>query len=96
METPAIQRRTVHYAGRVQGVGFRYTVRQIAGSFAVTGYVQNLSDGRVRLVAEGEPTELDGFLAQIAETMTDYIRKVETFNSSSTGEFQGFRVQSSE
>ena len=75
METPATERRTVHYTGRVQGVGFRYSVRQIAGSLSVTGYVQNLSDGRVRLVAEGEPAELDGFLAQIAETMTDYIQK---------------------
>lgn len=93
METPASQRRTVHYTGRVQGVGFRYTVRQIAGSFSVTGYVQNLSDGRVRLVAEGEPAELDGLLAQIAEAMTDYIHKIDPFTSAATGEFDDFFIQ---
>jgi acylphosphatase len=93
METTAMQRRTVHYAGRVQGVGFRYTVRQIAGSYAVTGYVQNLSDGRVKLVAEGEPVELDDFLAQITGKMTDYIHKIEPFISSATGEFDDFFIQ---
>jgi acylphosphatase len=93
MESPAGERRTVQYAGRVQGVGFRYTVLQISGSFAVTGYVQNLSDGRVRLVAEGQPAELDGFLAQIAETMTDYIHKAESFTSAATGEFDDFFIQ---
>jgi acylphosphatase len=93
MENRATERRTVHYAGRVQGVGFRYTVRQIAGNFAVTGYVQNLSDGRVRLVAEGEPAELNGFLAQIADTMTDYIHKIEPFASTATGEFDDFFIQ---
>ncbi|MCC7087398.1 MAG: acylphosphatase [Pirellulales bacterium] len=95
MVTSATVRRTLHYSGRVQGVGFRYTAQRIATSFSVTGYVQNLSDGRVRLVAEGEPAELDDFLGKIAETMGDYIRNFETFASSSTGEFQGFRVQGS-
>src|SRR5262249_24196810 len=47
------QRATVHYSGHVQGVGFRYAARSIAGKYAVTGFVQNLSDGRVRLVVEG-------------------------------------------
>jgi acylphosphatase len=93
MENPATERRTVHYAGRVQGVGFRYTVRQIAGSYAVTGFVQNLFDGRVRLVAEGELAELDGFLAEIAETMTDYIHRIEPFSSTATGEFDDFFIQ---
>ena len=47
------QRRKVHFRGRVQGVGFRYTVRGVASGFAVTGYVKNLPDGRVLVVAEG-------------------------------------------
>ena len=47
------QRREVYFSGRVQGVGFRYTVRMVASRFAVTGFVKNLPDGRVQLVAEG-------------------------------------------
>ena len=58
----AEQRHTVHFAGRVQGVGFRYTVEQIAGQFPVTGYVQNLPDGRVLLVMEGAKSDLDALI----------------------------------
>lgn len=88
------QRRTIHYSGRVQGVGFRYCTRQIAGRFAVTGYVQNLDDRRVRLVVEGDPGEIDGFLAEIAEAMQGYIRGVESVTSDATGEFQRFGIES--
>ena len=56
------QRCEIYYSGRVQGVGFRYTVRSIAGRFAVTGFVKNLRDGRVQLVAEGLAEEIQRFL----------------------------------
>jgi acylphosphatase len=59
------QRCEVFYAGRVQGVGFRYTVRSLAAGFHVTGFVRNLSDGRVHLVVEGKPTEIKQFLDAI-------------------------------
>ena len=49
------ERRRVVYTGRVHGVGFRFTARRIAGKVPVTGYVRNLPDGRVELLAEGEP-----------------------------------------
>jgi acylphosphatase len=45
-----MQRREVHYSGHVQGVGFRYTTRSIARGYEVTGFVQNLEDGRVSRV----------------------------------------------
>lgn len=93
MPLSARQRRTVLYTGRVQGVGFRYTVRQISGKHPVTGFVENLSDGRVRVVAEGEPGHLDQFLSEIAETMSDYIRKADPFASAATGEFDDFSIQ---
>lgn len=50
------------FSGRVQGVGFRYTVCELASSFAVTGFVKNLWDGDVELVAEGAQQELVDFL----------------------------------
>ena len=50
------ERRRVVFSGRVQGVGFRFTCQSLARGFDVAGYVRNLADGRVELVAEGEPS----------------------------------------
>ena len=60
----------IHYAGRVQGVGFRYTTRQIATGFEVQGTVRNLADGRVELCVKGDPEEVDEFLLEIRENST--------------------------
>jgi acylphosphatase len=57
------------YSGRVQGVGFRYSTKQIAAGYDVTGSVKNLPDGRVELQAVAhDADELDGFLAAIDES----------------------------
>lgn len=58
----------VFYEGRVQGVGFRWTVKNIAQGFDVTGSVRNLPDGRVELQASGERGEVAAFLAEIRES----------------------------
>ena len=42
----------VRYSGQVQGVGFRYTAQRLAEGYAVSGYVRNLPEGDVELVAE--------------------------------------------
>ncbi len=57
----------VYYEGHVQGVGFRYTVKNLARGFEVTGTVRNLPDGRVQLDAMShDPDELEAFLEEIA------------------------------
>jgi acylphosphatase len=89
----ARERRTIHYAGHVQGVGFRYTASSIAQSFAVQGFVQNLSDGRVMLVAEGAPAELDRYLVEVRSRLEPYIRQELTDSSAPTGEFAGFVIR---
>ncbi|HEY2826891.1 MAG TPA: acylphosphatase [Pirellulales bacterium] len=89
----ANERRTVHYSGRVQGVGFRYAARATAGGYEVTGSVQNLDDGRVRMVVEGQKDEIERFLAAVAERMSGYIRNVEMHRSSANGEFTGFSIE---
>lgn len=76
----------VWFSGRVQGVGFRYTCRQIATEFEVSGTVQNLADGRVHLVAEGYSREVRPFIAEIADQMRSYIHETE---ESESGEMQG-------
>jgi acylphosphatase len=66
-------RKRVLYSGQVQGVGFRYTTRQLAQRFAVAGSVRNLPAGDVEVVAEVEPDEVQRFLDAVAERMADYI-----------------------
>ena len=55
----------VHYEGHVQGVGFRYLVKNLALEYDVSGSVKNLPDGRVELVASGDASEVKGFLEGI-------------------------------
>jgi acylphosphatase len=57
----------VLYEGRVQGVGFRFTVRHIAKGFDVTGWVRNLPDRRVELQVTGDEAEVRSFLDQVAQ-----------------------------
>lgn len=87
------ERREVHYTGRVQGVGFRYTTREIAESFDVSGYVENVPDGRVRLVAEGDPAELDRFLEAVSQRLDRYIAAADAKARPASGEFDGFSIQ---
>ena len=86
------KRITVHYNGQVQGVGFRYTTCNVAGRFDVTGYVKNLPDGCVEMVAEGDSRELEAFRAAVAEAMEGYIRSADASESPATGEFAQFGV----
>ena len=86
------QRRIVHYRGHVQGVGFRFTAHSIARRYEVNGFVRNLPDGQVELVAEGEKHELIAFLDDIRERMVRYIRDERVDTQPATGEFAGFEI----
>jgi acylphosphatase len=88
-----MQRRTVHFSGHVQGVGFRFAAHEIARGYDVTGYVRNLDDGQVELVAEGEPSEIDRLVAAIRHRMGQYVRNVEHQSDAATGEFHRFEIR---
>ena len=86
------ERREVYFSGRVQGVGFRYTTRNIALRFAVTGFVQNLPDDRVQLVVEGERQEIDNFLGALHAELERFIRGAQTATSPAKNEFIDFSI----
>ena len=88
-----IVRRQAFYSGHVQGVGFRETTRRLAAGFVITGFVRNLADGRVEMVAEGTPAELSRFMAAIAERMEGRIRQVAVDARPGTGEFDDFQIR---
>ncbi len=85
-------RRQIYYSGRVQGVGFRMTTRSHARRFSVTGFVRNLVDGRVELVAEGESDEIDRFLSSLRTAMTMNIRSEQCVEMPASGEFRDFEI----
>ncbi len=56
----------VRVEGIVQGVGFRYYTYRIAKRYGVKGYVKNMPDGSVEVVAEGDEKKLERFLQEVA------------------------------
>ena len=86
-------RLTVTYRGRVQGVGFRYSVKKLAAGFEVTGTVRNLPDGRVELEAEGGRDELEAFRQAIRESeLAHFIQQEDTAWADARNEFRGFEI----
>jgi acylphosphatase len=91
--TDAMHRKMCHFSGRVQGVGFRYTVRNLAMQYNVQGYVKNLPDGRVELVMEGPDQEMADLLGEVQRKMNNYIRGVNQMVIPATGEFDQFFIR---
>ncbi len=84
----------VFYEGHVQGVGFRWTVRNLAKGFDVIGLVRNLPDGRVELQAAGEDDEVQAFLSAIAESeLKSHIRKADQHSIAPAPGRKGFQIQ---
>ena len=80
--------------GRVQGVGFRYHVSHRARQMGVTGYVRNLWDGSVEVVAEGDKTRVDQFLSYLqVGPRSAWVREVVTDWRAASGEFHSFEVR---
>jgi acylphosphatase len=84
----------VFYEGNVQGVGFRYTVRQVAKGFDVLGSVRNLRDGRVELMATGEEDEVRAFVEAIGQSeLRAHIRKQSETPLPNSPDFRGFEIR---
>lgn len=85
--------REIIYHGRVQGVGFRYSVKQLAAGYDVSGAVENLPDGTVRLLLQGEESEINEMQRAIQEShLNGFIRKTETFEIAINPLLRGFEI----
>ena len=83
----------VFYSGRVQGVGFRFAVLNIAEELKVIGWIKNLSDGRVELVAESGEDNLKEFLSRVDNSFSHYIKETQVSWGNATGEFRNFSIR---
>ena len=90
----ALSRIHVFLSGRVQGVAFRYFAQRQAVQMNITGWVKNLYDGRVEVLAEGRKDDLERFLDELGRGPR--LSKVDNVNAQwedPTGEFDDFRVE---
>jgi acylphosphatase len=88
----AAERVRVLYSGTVQGVGFRARAVDAARGIAVTGYVRNLPDGRVELVAEGSRGDVERLLDAVRGRLGYLIVRADASWSAASGEFPRFGV----
>ena len=83
----------IFYSGKVQGVGFRYTVQSLANDLALVGWVRNLSDGRVEIYIEGTKEKIEQFCQQIEEHFEGYINGKEDKLIEVEEPFKDFRIR---
>ena len=84
-------RLTAHVSGKVQEVGYRARVVDIANAFGLKGMVENLKDGRVRIIAEGEDEKLKWFESAIdIKNTLIHVSSIEKGHSPARNEFEGF------
>jgi acylphosphatase len=82
------------YTGRVQGVGFRYTVKHLSMGYDLTGYVRNMPDGTVELLAQGEEEEIEALKKEVQNShLQSFIRKMDVENVSVKEELKGFEIR---
>lgn len=88
------KRAHIFYSGKVQGVGFRMTVEETAQRLGVVGWVKNLRNGQVELVAEAEQDILERFLGAIrAGSMKNFISQVDVTWSNASETFDEFSIR---
>lgn len=95
LETKDMQRLSVRYSGRVQGVGFRASVASLASSFDVTGRVCNVADGSVDLQAEGDEQALLDFHRAIVHRLErNIVSHQQHWSEVTTPSWPDFRIGS--
>jgi len=84
--------RHIIFKGHVQGVGFRFTARRIANRHNITGFVRNLLDGTVEMLAQGSTDNVNKCMRDIEESFIGYIRKVEAGDVPADPQYIDFKI----
>lgn len=86
--------RQYFFSGRVQGVGFRYSIKRLATGFEVLGWVRNLDDGRVEMQVMGDEAELKEFIDEIHDSpLGHHIQEQEERSIPLLDGVSGFSIQ---
>lgn len=86
-----MKRVTAYITGNVQREGYRGRVVNVAEAFGLKGNVQNLKDGRVKIIAEGDEADLERFVRAIdIKNTVIHVSSIDSKYSPATGEFEGF------
>ncbi len=81
-------------SGEVQGVGYRFFAQRIAARHQVVGYVRNLADGRVEVLAEGSRDSIESFKNDLATgPQFSRVEHIEEVNAEPTGHYSTFRIE---
>ncbi len=84
----------IHVAGKVQGVGYRWSAVTEARRLGITGWVRNTNEGGVEAVAEGSREAVDRFLAWCHQGPAGaHVRSVRDEESGASGEFENFAIR---
>jgi len=80
------------FIGRVQGVGFRFTAHRIARRCQLAGFVRNLPDGSVEMLAQGQAVDISDCLRDIAESFNGYLRDTRITDTAPDPKYSDFKI----
>ncbi len=81
-------------SGEVQGVGYRYFAQRSSARHQVRGYVKNLEDGRVEVLAEGNANSVESFRHDLAAGPThSRVGPIEELVLDPSGSYSTFRIE---
>jgi acylphosphatase len=80
------------FSGRVQGIGFRFTVLNIANQYQLTGFVRNLPDETVEMLAQGNPDDITNCIRDIQESFAGYITETTIEEATPNPQYKTFKI----